>query len=148
VKQQVAQIPWVTLVLTTGVTTLAGYAFIEMAKGVHRAVRRRREEEREEAIKEKNPPPKQLPPPGARPGGTFQLPMPGTSELGIAPRHSGFASPGHFGAAPGSMPGGHLTDVSTPVGELRHEFKSLQHNVDHRLARIEAMLAHQHGEVG
>jgi hypothetical protein len=148
--QQVAQIPWLTLVLTTGVTTLAGYAFIEMAKAGHRAIKRRREAEHEAILAEKNPPKPQLPPPGVKPNGTFSLPMPGDAGQGrmTVPPHVGFAAPGPGGfqempmSAESRNP---LTDVSTPGGQLRHEFKTLQHNVDGRLQRIEALLANHYG---
>ena len=151
--QQVAQIPWLTLILTTGVTTLAGYTFIELAKGAHRAIKRRREQEHEAILAEKNPPKPQLPPPGMKPNGTFGLPMPGDAGGGrmTVPAHAGFAAPIPGGFQEMPMATEHrnpLTDVSTPNGQLRHEFKSLQHNVDGRLARIEQMLANHYGETG
>lgn len=137
--QQVARIPWLTLILTTGLTTLTGYAFIELAKGAHRAIKRRREDKAAAILSETNPPRKELPAPGVKPDGTFHLPVPGAEyEPGTVPSHVGFGAPGPVPASPYAHP---LTDVSTPTGQLRHEVKSLQYNVDGRLARIEAMLA-------
>jgi hypothetical protein len=149
--QQVAQIPWLTLVLTTGLTTLTGYAFIELAKGAHRALKRRREEKTDAILTDANPPTK-LPAPGVKPNGTFALPMPGGRDGRMTvPAHVGFAAPGPGGFQEMPLPSEYqnpLTDVSTPDGRLRHEFKSLQYNVDGRLARIEAMLQRHHEGTG
>jgi len=148
--QQVTQIPWLTLVLTTAATTITGYAMIEILKGGHRAFKRRREEKVEAILAEQNPPQEKLPPPGVKPNGTFSLPMPAGQDGGMTvPHHMGFAAPGPGGFQEMPLPAGYnnpLTDVSTPNGQLRHEMKSLQNNVDGRLHRIEQLLMQRRQE--
>jgi len=148
--QQVAQVPWLTLVLTTAATTITGYAIIEMLKGGHRALKRRREDKVDAILAEQNPTQEKLPPPGVKPNGTFSLPTPGGQEGGMTvPHHMGFAAPGPAGFQEMPLPAGYanpLTDVSAPGGELRHEFKTLQHNVDGRLNRIEQLLLQRRQE--
>jgi hypothetical protein len=131
--QPVATIPWKTLILTTGITTLTGYVMLELLRGVHRYVKRRSET----IAGAKNPKPEDERPPGALPNGTFQLPLPdGTQPTDFAgPPHAGFGSP-------------RLADVNNPVGRLQHELHQYQHQMDARFNRIEQMLNQHYGATG
>ena len=133
---QTATIPWTTLIITTGLTTITGYVFLETIRGVHRYFKGRREEK----LAALNPhPPEQ--PPGSLPNGSFQLPVPdGTRVPDLSGTgHGGFAT---IQRAP-------LTDVSTPLGQVRHEVRQYQTHVDSRFDRIERLLnAAHYGETG
>lgn len=130
----IAAIPWRMLIITTGVTTVTGYLFLEGIRSLHRYLRSRGEAIASSA----NPPHAQEQiPPGSLPSGAFQLPLP-DGELAAdlsGPPHGGFGSP-------------RLSDVSTPIGRLQHDVSLHQRNMDARLARIERMLSQHYGATG
>lgn len=146
IKTQVMQVPWVTLVVTTAITTLTGYAVLELIKYGHRAFQRRRQAEAD-ALTASNPKPAQLPAMGMRGDGTFSLPTPAHSfapaESNVRP-FTGFAAPAPAPQAPAQRPnGGHLTDVSTPTGYIEHQVKSMQqqqYEINARMQQLEQLL--------
>lgn len=125
-----AQIPWRTLILTTGITTLTGYVMLEILRSAHRYVKNRHL-----AIAgAKNPKAGEEARPGALPNGTFQLPLPdGTAPVEFSgPPHGGFAAP-------------QLVDVNSPIGRLQHDLHRYQGQIDARFNRIEQMLGRHYG---
>jgi hypothetical protein len=125
-----AAIPWKLLIITTGVTTITGYLFLEGIRALHGLVKRRSAS----IASSKNPEESQEQrPPGALPNGAFQLPLPHGAEQTdlVGPAHGGFAIP-------------RLTDVTTPIGRLQHD----QTQTDARLQRIENLLNGHYGDTG
>lgn len=123
------QAPWGMIVLTAAITTVTGYVVLELIKGVHRSIVKRRQGD-EDDLTSQNPP---------KVKGFPQQPMPEFNTHASMRHYSDFAAPMPM-RSEAQQHQSHMTDVSTPVGQLRHEIKSVQHNVDARLSRIEQML--------
>jgi len=134
--QQMA-IPWKTLVLTTGITTLTGYVMLEVLRGLHRYFKHRSLGH----VGAMNPQPQgggqDERHPGALPDGSFQLPIPqGTTQPSFSETpHGGFAAP-------------QLVDVNNPVGRLQHDFGQYQSEINARLSRIEHAMSGGYGATG
>lgn len=120
-------IPWKALIITTAITTVSGYVFLELIRTAHRAIKHRREEAIAAAS---NPPEPKTAPPGRLQDGTFQLPLPdGAMPMQMSgPAHGGFARP-------------NLVDVNNPMGAIQHQMQQQARATDARLRRIEQMLA-------
>lgn len=135
-------IPWKLLVITTGITTVSGYLFLELIRSAHRAISRKREEK----IASANPAlmagqadaPVPVQPPGPLPNGNFQLPLPdGTNPMDVAgPGQMGFGQP---------RP---LVDVNNPMGQLQHQVHQQAAATDARLNRIENLLQSHYSQTG
>ncbi len=126
---QTARIPWSTLIITTGLTTVTGYLFLEGIRAVHRWAKARGEVDLAAA----NPEGLAATPPGRLPNGNFQLPLPeGAEQFQMSgPAHGGFARP--------------QADPSTPLGQMQQQMQQQLHHerqaTDARLQRLEHMMA-------
>lgn len=130
---QSAQIPWTTLIVTTGITTISGYLFLEAIRATHRWFKAKREIP---GLTTQNPEHTLAAgPPGTLPTGTFQLPMPD----GAQP--SPVAGPSHLGFAHPHYPGQRQQQPQNPLGQLQHQMVQAQRATDARLRRIEQMIA-------
>lgn len=133
VVHQLAQIPWLTVIVTSGVTTLTGYAILELVRAAHRSIQRRREAKRDEIMASN--PPKPVTPPGVKPGGVFQLPEPGPSletAASVMP-YAGFAAPA------ANMP--YPPQQAHPQQAFAVAMQAMAHNFEDRMARLEEMVA-------
>lgn len=122
-------IPWRTLLITTGFSTVVGYIFLEVIRAAHGYVRRRREAD----ILTTNPPARTTP--GRLENGIFQLPTP----EGVV--HTPMSGPGFAGFArpqPQAQP--QLVDVNNPMGAFQHQLAQMQRHTDQRFQRLEQML--------
>jgi hypothetical protein len=128
------------LVITTGITTVTGYLFLEAIRTVHRTLSRRREEK----VAAANPglaagqfdaqAPQAA---GSLPNGSFQLPLPnGANPVDVAgPAQVGFAQP-------------RLVDVNNPLGQLQHQMQQQAAASDARFQRLENLLQNHYGKAG
>ena len=136
----VATIPWKLLVVSTGITTIFGYVFLEGIRMVHRGIARRREDRMAAATPglsagqaDAMPPPA----PGSLANGSFQLPLPsGANPVDVAgPPQVGFGQP-------------RLVDVNNPLGQLQHQMQQQAAVSDARFNRIESLLQNHYGRSG
>lgn len=123
-RQQVSEVPWSIVILTTAVTTVAGYLTIEGIRSLHGAFRRRREAaalaENAKAIPEAAPLPV-----GIQSDGSFRLMGPGDTNVtatrfGPQPEQTYAPSANHSPAGPTS-------------GQVHYELQTL----NQRLANLE-----------
>lgn len=135
--QQVSEVPWGVVILTTAVTTLAGYLTIEGIRALHAAVRRRRERE----LEDDNPPVARAQPQafyGARPDGSFLLPGPEDMDHVVSPITTGFGQPLRYAHAPANP-----QPQPTSHGHAHSHAGGREMSMDERLARIESVLLAQ-----
>lgn len=156
---QLAQIPWLALIITSGVTTLTSYALMELVRATHRSIQRRREQKREEAMSLN--PRKPVAVPGIKPGGAFQLPEPGPS-LDTAPSmvpYAGFAAPAAnsvYSAYPGNPQQMHPQQAqhgqhgqhAQQHPPLATQMNAMARDMHERMARLEEMITDSHRGTG